>query len=58
MDEEQIIQVTVDGKEIICKQANEEVFYRPADEYGEWQPGIPDGAVWSDIQSMFDVAAY
>ncbi len=58
MGEDQIIQVTVDGTEIIFKQANEEIFYRPADEYGEWRPGIPDGAVWSDIQSMLDAAAY
>lgn len=58
MGEEQIIQVTIEGQEIIFKQADEEVFYRPANEYGEWRPGIPDGAVWSDIQSMFDSSAY
>ncbi len=58
MDEEKILQVTVEGEELIFKQANSEVFHRPANEYGEWRPGIPDGAVWSDIQAMFETAAY
>ncbi len=58
MNEEQILQITIEGQELILKQADEEIFYRPANEYGEWRPGIPDGAVWSDIQAMFDAAAY
>ena len=55
---EKVIQVTVEGQEMILKKTGEEVFYRPANEYGEWRPGIPEGIVWSDVQACFDDAAY
>ncbi len=58
MDDEKVIQATVDGQEMILKKSQDEVFHRPANEYGEWRPGIPNGIVWSDVQSMFDDSSY
>ena len=58
MEEYKVVQVTVEGQEMILKKTDNEVFYRTANEYGEWIPGIPDGTVWSDVQAMFDDAAY
>ncbi|WP_447969558.1 hypothetical protein [Nitrospira sp. M1] len=58
MDEEQIIQLTVEGQEFIFKKTIQDVFYRPANEYGEWRTGIPQGAVWSDVQALFDDCSY
>ena len=58
MDEEKVIQLTVEGQELILKKTDDEVFYRIANEYGEWLPGIPEGTVWSDVQAMFEDSAY
>ncbi|GJL67288.1 MAG: hypothetical protein NPIRA05_22590 [Nitrospirales bacterium] len=58
MDEEKVIQLTVEGQEMIFKKSTQGVFYRPANEYGEWRTGIPEGTVWSDVQAMFDDSSY
>ena len=58
LEDEKVVQATIEGQEMILKKRGEDVFYRPANEYGEWRSGIPQGTVWSDVQTMFDDASY
>ncbi|MDR4501225.1 MAG: hypothetical protein MRJ96_07240 [Nitrospirales bacterium] len=58
LEEEKIVQATIEGQDMILKKRGKEIFFRPANTYGEWQPGIPQGTVWSDVQAMFEDASY
>ena len=40
-EDEKVVQATIEGQEMILKKRGEDVFYRPANEYGEWRSGIP-----------------
>ena len=50
------LQVWADGEEFILKYINKAYAYRPANEPGDWQPGLPSGLILGDVEFLFEAS--